>query len=79
MHNKFIASRTNMFNETTFQEILLLSLGEYIKTHYDEATLVEIRRPNDGRSISRNVASLNILVYVCGKINAFEIDIYHVS
>ena len=38
----FITSRTSMFNEATFQEILL---------------------PSSGRSISRNVASLNKFVH----------------
>ena len=42
----------------------------YIKTHYGETILAKIRKlekiknqPDDGRSISRNVASLNILVH----------------
>ena len=47
-YNRFTTLQASMFNEAIFQEILLPSSG----------TLQD-----DGRSISRNVALLNILVH----------------
>ena len=64
-----IMSWTSTFNEATFRETLLPSSGNVNDCH---TYLKEIRRPgpvtqpftlpDDGRSISRNVSSLNILV-----------------
>ena len=47
----------------------------YIKTHYGET-----KRPDDGRSISQNVAHLNILVHdVINLLYLHQFSVGHVS
>ena len=51
-HSKFIASWTSMFNEATFRE------------NWEKYPMMgEVSLLDDGKSISRNIASLNILVH----------------